>query len=337
MDDLELSGLLDRLCKALVEDEEAAAALQNVERSPWGHSPDEVCCVMHEPGGNKVVRWGDVKPLALARRERAQRELDRALAAVYEAAGEDLDPSLVDSLFERVREEAEASRALGAMEDYAEEHEASVSSESYRRAKEDLDRAIHARENAQTEILAYAEEHPRAAPPPPAPAVMPVRPRTAHRSARSRAVADSPTTTATADGDPPAAGDVPPPEGPAPRRAALEAEDPRAVALLVARVEALERALAARADAPARFVPSASQLALWQYLLRAPVAKTLDVLEVDLGLSRKTVVRDRRVLEAAGIIRRLPGGALLVLPLARHETSTVRELRRPRPGASVSA
>lgn len=320
-DHLELCRLLDVLREAFVENEAAAAALQNVEHSPWGRPPDAVYCTNLDPGGRRtVVRYGDLKPLAQARRERARHEIARALEAVYEAAGEDMDPSLVDSLCERVREEAEASQSVGAMEDHAQEYACSVSNESYRRAQKDLDRAIRAREDAEQKILAHAEDHPRAAPRRPASRPRTSRPRAPRRSARSRAGAAVTTRTETIEsgGDPPPSGDEPPlPLSAAAVLAVLRMAD---AATLVAIRDAL-------GDVPrARFVPSASQRALWSYLFATPVARSLDLLALDLRRAKRTVLRDLRVLEARGIVRKVEGGGLLVAPLDGNQTGTKGEL-----------
>ncbi|MGE0229720.1 MAG: hypothetical protein AB7U23_14545 [Dehalococcoidia bacterium] len=320
-DHLELCRLLDTLREAFVEDVAAAAAVQNVEHSPWGRPPDAVYCTNLEPGGRRtVVRYGDLKPLAQARRERARRELARAFDAVYEAAGEDMDPSLLDSLCERVREEAEASRSVGAMEDHAQEYACSVSNESYRRAQEDLDRAIRAREDAEHKILAHAEDHPRAAPRRPASRPRTSRPRAPRRSARSRPAPAVTTTTETAEsgGDPPPSGDEPPlPLSAAAVLAVLRMAD-------AATLGAIRDALG---DVPrARFVPSASQRALWAYLLATPVARSLDLLALDLRRAKRTVLRDLRVLEARGIVHRVEGGGLLVAPLDGNQRGTKGEL-----------
>lgn len=326
----ELGQLLDGLHKALLEDAEAATALQNVEHSPWGKPPEAVYCTSLEPGGRRtVVRYGDLKPLAQARRERARDRLALAFEAVYEAAGEDMDPSLVDSLCERVREEAEASRSVGAMEDHAQEYECSVSNESYRRAQEKLDRAIRAREDAEHKILAYAEDHPRAAPRRPVSRPRTSRPRTPRRSARPRAVAAVTTTTETAEGgnNPPPSGDEPPlPLSAAAVLAVLRMAD---AATLVAIRDAL-------GDVPrARFVPSASQRALWAYLLATPVARSLDLLALDLRRAKRTVIRDLRVLQARGIVRRVEGGGLLVAPLDGNQRGTKGELTGTSSSGSV--
>ena len=328
-DDLDLCRLLDVLRQAFVEDEAAAAALQGVEHCPWGRPPDTVYCTSIEPGGRRtVVRYGDLKPRALERRERARRDLAMAFAAVYEAAGEDMDPSLADSLCERVREEVEASRAVGAMEDHAQEYECSVSNESYRRAQEKLDRAVRAREDAEQKILAHAADHPRVAPHRPAPTRRPARPRTPQRSARPRAPASAAATTETADGggdgDPPPVEDVPPPEDAPPPGLSAEAV---LAALRVADPETLGQIRDALGDVPrARFVPSASQRALWSYLLATPVARSLDLLAFDLRRAKRTVLRDLRVLEARGIVRRVEGGGLLVAPLDGNQRGTNGEL-----------
>ncbi|MBL9087454.1 MAG: hypothetical protein JNM10_09955 [Planctomycetia bacterium] len=325
-----MPGLFNRLRIAFIEDEEAAAALENAEQSARGIPPDAVCCTMHEPGGKRVVlRWGDIKPRALARRERARKDLARARLAIYEVAGDDLDPTLLDSVGERVHDELEAWHVAGDMEDYAEENDGGVSNESYARAQENLDRAIRAREAAQTDILVQAEARSRAAPPPPAPTVRPARARTPRRAVRSRASAGPGTTSATADGDPPAAGDPPPPGlPPAAHLAALRAADPETLA-------AIRDALGG-VPYP-RFVPSESQRALWAYLLASPVARSLDLLALDLRRAKRTVLRDFRVLETRGIVRRVEGGGLLVAPLDGNQRGTRGELTgAPSSGSVVS-
>lgn len=327
-DILDLPGLFDRLRKAFIEDEEAAAALESAEQSARGMPPDAVYCTMHEPGGKRVVlRWGDIKPRALARRERAREDLARARLAIYEVAGDDLDPTLLDSVGERVHDELEAWHGVGDLEDYAEAYGEGVSNESYRRAQEKLDLAIRAREDAEMDIVINVEEREEAAPPPPAPALRLVRPRTRERSARSGAVADPGTTTAGDDGAPPAAGDAPPP-GPSP------------AALLAALRTADAATLAAIRDALGgvpcpRFVPSESQRALWAYLLASPVARSLDLLALDLRRAKRTVLRDFRVLEALGIVRRVEGGGLLVAPLDGNQRGTKGELTGAPPSGSV--
>jgi hypothetical protein len=322
-----LAGLLDGLREALVAYEEAVDA---VERGAWmariedGAFPD---AMYWTSAGRTVVRGVDLWPRTLARKERARRDLDVALAAVQEAAGEDLDPSLLDALIDRARDEAEAGRGVGAMEDYAVEHGGGVSNESYARAQQNLDRAIRAREDAQTQILVQAEQSSRTAPPPPTPAARSARARTPRRSTRPRADAGVSTATGTADGDPPASGDAPPPGlSPAAVLAALRTAD-------LSTLTAIRDALG---DVPRpRFVPSESQRALWSYLLASPVARSLDLLALDLRRAKRTVLRDFRVLEARGIVRRVEGGGLLVLPLDGNQRGTKGELTGAPPACSV--